>query len=389
MTISFDKTVIKVMDSSGGFVSLPRAFAQDHSISPTTRSALLDTFSRPETWKTTVAGLMTINGFGRDVARRVLSEAEAAGYAANLQIRDGGKFGSSQWFLCADKKIIQDLKREHNVNSPEPEIQAAVNDTADGSPGPESQGLENSTYKEKEEQSKEGERKKKKGKRNTCTSKVRKSAFEECVKVPSVQEGKKEGAQQKEPAAKAAESSGTAEPLSSATRQSSAPPSPPKLTHKQLTTKLYEELCERYSYILKDPRKLFPSEFKLGIPEYVALAKVGMEMWNHHARRLGLDEAAWLTKKRMFINASIKMAGGLDGFLDVLENLDRGQLRAGDRWRYPDWKLTFEDLCDEGKFTQWFELSRTPPKPKARRTTEQYGDGLGRRRHGDQAHQYA
>jgi hypothetical protein len=153
--MSFEKTVIKVMNPSGDFVCLPRAFAQDHSISATTRSALLDTFSRSENWKTSVGGIMSINRFGRDVARRVLSEAEAAGYALNIKIRSGGKFSDSQWILSADKKIIADLRGEHYVNSPEPEIQATVKSTMDGSPGPGNQGLENSTYENKEDESTE------------------------------------------------------------------------------------------------------------------------------------------------------------------------------------------------------------------------------------------
>lgn len=124
--MSFEKTNIKVVGWTQGFVMIPNSFAQDHTLSHTTRSALLDTFSRDEQWETTVAGLMAVNNISRDVARRVLVEAEASGYGHKRAIRQSGRFCGDQWFISPDKSVIAKLKQEFEANSPETEKPAPV-----------------------------------------------------------------------------------------------------------------------------------------------------------------------------------------------------------------------------------------------------------------------
>ena len=137
--MSFEKTNIKVLRWNENFVVLPNSFAQDHTLSHQTRSALLDTFSRSEDWETTAGGLMAVNGLSRDVARRVLNEAEASGYAFRKQVRIGGRFAGEQWILSPDKEAISRLKLEHDENTPETEKPAAAK-TGAGSPEPEKPG---------------------------------------------------------------------------------------------------------------------------------------------------------------------------------------------------------------------------------------------------------
>jgi len=150
---TLEETNLKVLHPKEGYAVIPNSFAQDHSLSIVTRACLLDTFSRPANWETTVGGLMAINGIGRDNGRRVLREAEASGYAFSRQGRGtGSRFAKVQWFLSPDKELIKAKKRELDLT--EPELQGAAHPEPDA-PGPGIPGPGKQQQQNKDEQSKD------------------------------------------------------------------------------------------------------------------------------------------------------------------------------------------------------------------------------------------
>ena len=90
--MSFEKTNIKVLRWNENFVVLPNSFAQDHTLSHQTRSALLDTFSRSERLGNDSWWLDGSKRLEPRRCARVLNEAEASGYAFRKQVRIGGRF---------------------------------------------------------------------------------------------------------------------------------------------------------------------------------------------------------------------------------------------------------------------------------------------------------
>ena len=82
------KGVIKPVNWGENFVIVPRAFAQDMTISPFTKAVLLDVQSHSEDWETNVGSIMHNYDVGRDKARSVLTEGQRAGYVYMHQNRN-------------------------------------------------------------------------------------------------------------------------------------------------------------------------------------------------------------------------------------------------------------------------------------------------------------
>lgn len=107
------KTNIKCVPGKEGYGIIPNSFSQDRSISLTTKAVLLDSFSRPENWETSVSGLMSVNGICRNVARKVLKEAEEFGYLFRVETRINGRFSGYDIFISPDKKSIEEIKKSY------------------------------------------------------------------------------------------------------------------------------------------------------------------------------------------------------------------------------------------------------------------------------------
>jgi len=82
------KGVIKPVNRGKNFVIVPRAFAQDMTISPFAKAVLLEVQSRSENWETNSGTIMHNYKVGRNKARSVLSEAMRAGYVYAHHSRD-------------------------------------------------------------------------------------------------------------------------------------------------------------------------------------------------------------------------------------------------------------------------------------------------------------
>lgn len=82
------KGVIKPVNWGENFVIVPRAFAQDMTISPFTKAVLLEVQSRSENWETNASTIMHNYKVGRNKARLVLSEGMRAGYVYAHHSRD-------------------------------------------------------------------------------------------------------------------------------------------------------------------------------------------------------------------------------------------------------------------------------------------------------------
>ena len=82
------KGVIKPVNWGENFVIVPRAFAQDMTISPFAKAVLLEVQSRSENWETNASTIMHNYKVGRNKARSVLSEGMRAGYVYAHHSRD-------------------------------------------------------------------------------------------------------------------------------------------------------------------------------------------------------------------------------------------------------------------------------------------------------------
>ncbi|MFZ1075410.1 MAG: hypothetical protein WAN50_03495, partial [Minisyncoccia bacterium] len=116
---------------------------------------------------------------------------------------------------------------------------------------------------------------------------------------------------------------------------------------------------------------LTPAERKLGEPELVLLAKQALALYNERAERLGLAVATRLNKFRMKILDRIEEAGGMDGFVRALDNIEKSPFLLGHTGR-DGWKATFDFICQEASFTRLLEGHYTPSKRAGTATNGRY-----------------
>lgn len=113
--------VIKPVNLEKDFVIVSREFAQDRTISPFTKDAILDVQSRSEDWETNVGSIMHNFGVGRNKARSVLSEGQAAGYiyAHIPRVAGVGRFDKTTYHFCTCRRSLRDFVIGNGWETPE------------------------------------------------------------------------------------------------------------------------------------------------------------------------------------------------------------------------------------------------------------------------------
>jgi hypothetical protein len=100
--------VIKPLRWDRDFTIVPNEFGRDHAVSPLAKSMILDIQGRPEDWQTTVPGIMSITGWGRDKARAAIVDGEDAGYIYKHTARDAKKrIVGVEYIVSACKKSLR------------------------------------------------------------------------------------------------------------------------------------------------------------------------------------------------------------------------------------------------------------------------------------------
>jgi hypothetical protein len=116
--------VIKTLRWEANFVTVENDFARSRIMSPFTKSVLLDTMSRANSWETTIGGIMKNHECGRDKARTVLSEGAEAGYVFARKVRDAnGRIVGVEYHVSSNRQALREFVsgKGWDDESPEPE----------------------------------------------------------------------------------------------------------------------------------------------------------------------------------------------------------------------------------------------------------------------------
>ena len=92
---------IHKLDRKTDYVKMANEVAQDESLSFEARGVLCYFLSRSPDWQPSIKDVARQGGMGRNRARKIMAELEAAGFVKKSQGRDRGRYGSSEVIISA------------------------------------------------------------------------------------------------------------------------------------------------------------------------------------------------------------------------------------------------------------------------------------------------